>query len=74
MQAELYKYAAVTDLHVVECLHIVANGVHLVVVDPLQVSESAAHLVLPELTVLVRRIAVRQSSQLLQLLFTRAHT
>lgn len=58
------------DLHVVERLQVVANAVHLVIVDPLQISQGVSHLVLPELAVLICRIAVRQSRKLLQLLFT----
>ena len=58
----------VTDLEVVEGLHLPADGVQLGVVLGLDVSDGLGKLVLPELAVLRCGVAVGKSSQFLQLL------
>ena len=60
-----------TDLEVVEALELASHRVQLLVVRLLDLTESLRHLALPELTVLGRRVAVGESSQLLHLLRTR---
>ena len=63
------------NLEVVVGLDVVARVVELLVVDLLDVPQRLTHLVLPELAVLVGRVAVRQRRQLLQLLsITRPQT
>jgi len=59
-----------TDLEVVVGLDIVASGIELLVVNLLNVAQSLSHLILPELTILVGRVTVRQRRQFLQLLQT----
>jgi len=61
------------NLEVVVGLDVVARIIKFLVVDLLNVSQRLSHLVLPELAVLVRRVAVRQRRQLLQLLHTHTH-
>ena len=58
----------VTDLEVVEGLHLPADGVQLGVVLGLDVSDGLGQLVLPELAVLRCGVAVGKSGQFLQLL------
>jgi len=57
-------------LEVVESLHLGAHALQLVIIDLLDLSQRLSHLVLPELAVLGRRVAVCQSRQLLHLLNT----
>ena len=61
-------------LEIVEGLHLSAHRLNLVVVDGLDFSKRLAHLVLPELSVLRRRVAIRQRRQFLHLLITNTTT
>jgi len=57
-------------LETVRCFNLTAHRIHFLLVDSLDLSQSLSHLVLPELAVLGRRVAVRQRRQLLHLLLT----
>jgi len=57
-----------TDLEIVISVLLSAHSFQLLIVDLLDLSQRLTHLVLPELTVLRGRVAVREGGQLLHLL------
>jgi len=73
MLTELLQDRNYTYLEVVVGLQLTTHALQLVIINLVDLPQSLSHLVLPELTVLSRRVTVRQRRQLLELLHAQTY-